>query len=187
MLNEVRPQVDEWWEIRHDIPLEAVVTLAPEPPGQDIQIRTDQWRVLTTVGTSGLSVKEVLDRIGDDQIGGLRTLRDLQTAGLIELHGGSETDDHRAPVLGLPIEARIDADNGISSLPAPPVPPIPDPSVSDDVDLGGTTPPPPESVTDADEGRQDGLAQVSIMPPPIADDPWSPSVDSSPTGSNGVA
>ncbi len=187
VLNEVRPQVDEWWEIRHDIPLEAVVTLAPEPPGQDIQIRTDQWRVLTTVGTSGLSVKEVLDRIGDDQIGGLRTLRDLQSAGLVELHGGSDSDGHRAPVLGLPIEARIDADNEISSLPAPPVPPIPAPSVSDDVDLGGTPPPPPESVTDADDGRQDGLAQVSIMPPPIADDPWSPSVDSSTTGSNGVA
>jgi Domain of unknown function (DUF4388) len=185
VLNEVRPQVDEWREIRHDIPLEAVVTLAPEPPGQDVQIRTDQWRVLTTVGTTGLSVKEVLDRIGADQIGGLRTLRDLRTAGLIELHG--ESDDDRAPILGLPAEPRIDADSEISSLPAPPVPPIPAPSVADDVDLGGTPPPPPESVTDGDDGHQDGLAQVTIMPPPIADDPWSPSVDSSTTGSNGVA
>ena len=89
VLNEVRPQVDEWREIRRDVPLEAVVSLAPEPPGQDVQIRNDQWRVLTTVGTSGLSVRSVLDQIGGDQVAGLRTLRDLHAAGLIELDASS--------------------------------------------------------------------------------------------------
>ncbi len=70
VLNEVRPQVDEWREIRRDVPLEAVVTLAPEPPGQDVQIRNDQWRVLTTVGTTGHSVRAVIEQIGGDQIVG---------------------------------------------------------------------------------------------------------------------
>ncbi len=192
VLNEVRPQVDEWREIRQDVPFEAVVTLAPEPPGQDIQIRTDQWRVLATVGSSGLSVKEVLDRIGDDQIGGLRTLRDLHSAGLIELHVESEavSGEHRAPVLGLPAEPLDHGEADISSLPAPPappVPPIPAPGMAEDVDGSAVPLPPPDSLSDAVDGQEDGLAQVTIMPPPIADDPWSPSVDSSTTGGNGVA
>jgi hypothetical protein len=184
VLNEVRPQVDEWREIRRDVPLEAIVTLAPEPPGQDIQIRTDQWRVLTTVGTSGLSVKEVIDQIGGDQIGGLRTLRDLHSAGLVELRGGPE--EHRATVLGLPVESQPDAAGDISVLPAPPVPPLPDP-VTEDADLGGAPLPPPEPVADLGDGHRDGLAQVTIMPPPIVDDPWSPAADSANPGSNGVA
>ena len=187
VLNEVRPQVEEWREIRRDVPFEAIVTLAPEPPGQDIQIRNDQWRVLATVGSGDLSVKEVLDRIGDDQIGGLRTLRDLHSAGLIQLHSESAADEHRAPVLGLPVEPLVHADGAISSLPAPPVPPIPDPTLASEVDLDGAPPPPPESVTAAGQDQPGGLAQVTIMPPPIADDPWSPSVDSGTTGGNGVA
>jgi hypothetical protein len=190
VLNEVRPQVEEWREIRQEVPFEAVVTLAPEPPGQDIQIRTDQWRVLATVGSSGLSVKEVLDRIGDDQIIGLRTLRDLHAAGLIELDTGSGTGEHRASVLGLSAESVIHTDGDVSSLPAPPAPPVPPmtaPAMAEDTDLGGAPPPPPESLTDAVEGQPDGLAQVTIMPPPIADDPWTPSVESGTTGGNGVA
>ncbi len=85
VLTELGPQVDEWRQLSEVVPLEALVTLSPEPPGQDIQIRNDQWRVLTTVGTSGHSVKSVLEMIGDEQIVGLRTLRDLHAAGLIEL------------------------------------------------------------------------------------------------------
>ncbi len=182
VLNEVRPQVEEWREVRHDVPLEAVVTLAAEPPGQDVQIRTDQWRVLTSVGTSGLLVKEVLDRIGGVQIEGLRTLRELHSVGLIELHGGA--DDHRAPLLGLPVQPTPDAD--VHSLPDPPTAPVPMADVIDGANVAAP-PPPPEVATEQGDGQDDGLAQVTIMPPPIADDPWSPTVDSGTTGSNGVA
>lgn len=185
VLNEVRPQVDEWREIRQQVPLDAVVTLAPEPPGQDIQIRTDQWRVLTTIGTSGLSVRDVLDRIGDDQMSGLRTLRDLHTAGLIDL--GGDPGEHRASVLGLPLDATVGVDTDLGSLPAPPAPPVPATELADS-DLDAALPPPPESVNVKDGRDGDGLAQVTIMPPPIADDPWSPTtVDTGTTGSNGVA
>jgi hypothetical protein len=185
VLNEVRPQVEEWREVRHDVPLEALVALAAEPPGQDIQIRTDQWRVLTTIGTSGLSVKEVLERIGGAQIEGLRTLRDLRSIGLIELHGGA--DEQRAPLLGLPVQPTLDADTNVPTLPDPPTPPVPTVVVTDSADLTETLPPPPEAVAETGDGPEDGLAQVTIMPPPIADDPWSPTVDSGTTGSNGVA
>ena len=75
VLEEVRPQVEEWLELREVVPLEAVVSLSPTPPGQDVSIRSDQWNVLTTVGNAGHSVKAVVDLIGGDQIAGLRTLR----------------------------------------------------------------------------------------------------------------
>ena len=87
VLTEVGPQVDEWRELQKAVPIEAVVTLCPDPPGEDVQIRSDQWRVLTTIGNNGHTVKSVLDRIGGDQIVGLRTLRDLHTAHLVELDG----------------------------------------------------------------------------------------------------
>ena len=94
VLSEVGPQVDEWKEIREVIPLEAVGHLAPRSARRDVQIRSDQWRVLTTVGNNGQKVRSVLDVIGGDQIVGLRTLRDLLRAGLIEL------DESGQPAVG---------------------------------------------------------------------------------------
>jgi hypothetical protein len=182
VLNEVRPQVDEWKEIRRDVPLDAVVTLAPEPPGQDVQIRSDQWRLLTTVGTSGLSVKEVLDQLGGDQVAGLRTLRDLLAAGLIELDPGPS--GRRGSDLGSTFPSPADGGAEISTLPSPPDLNHTDPG--DDERLNSPPPPPDRATTVADGGR-DGLAQVAIMPPPIADDPWTPSAEPSSADDNGVA
>lgn len=153
VLQEVRPQVDEWRELRAVVPLEAEVNLAPSPPGQEIRIRNDQWHVLTTVGTSGLSVKSVLERIGGEQVAGLRTLRDLRAAGLIVVGGSGATE--AGPPLPGPHEA--------GAAPT------------------GTAPsdPPNQSV---------GLAEVAMMPPPIAVDPWAkPPSESDDPGGNGVA
>lgn len=85
VLDEVRPQVDEWRELRDAVPLGATVRLSPTPPAQDVQIRSDQWQTLTTVGSDGRTVRAVLDRIGGDQVEGLRTLRELLGAGLVVL------------------------------------------------------------------------------------------------------
>jgi hypothetical protein len=185
VLTEVRPQVDEWREIREEIPLEAVVNLSPSPPGQDVQIRSDQWRVLTTVGNSGHSVASVLDTIGGDPIVGLRTLRDLYTAGLIELVPAPPVDsvsDDAPPSYG---EA---SDNGsaITSLSSPPPIAVSADSATDDL---STVPPPPglEPVVGSSDDRFDSLAEVAIMPPPIAGDPWTPSAESNGTDDNGVA
>jgi hypothetical protein len=180
VLNEVRPQVDEWREIRRDVPLEAVVTLAPDPPGQDVQIRNDQWRVLTTVGTSGHSVRTVLEQIGGDHIVGLRSLRDLHAAGLIVLDlGGS---DHDRSDLEPGFVPPLDRGTDLTALPAPPDLAY---SGADETDDFGAVPPPPETGPGSTDGH-DTLAEVAVMPPPIAADPWTPSVD---TGSsdNGVA
>jgi hypothetical protein len=186
VLQEVRPQVDEWRDLRMVIPLESEVNLSPSPPDQDVRIRSDQWRVLTTVGNSGLTVRSVLDRIGGEQIVGLRTLRDLRTAGLIAVGapdrldpplpgpapeeasrpGGDTAPGPIAEPAGQPAEP---ADREASPEPAEPQPSGP---------AGPSSPPP---------GQSGGLAEVAIMPPPIAVDPWAPPSDVNDAGGNGVA
>jgi len=184
VLTEVRPQVDEWRDIRQVVPPEAIVTLAPDPPGQDVQIRSDQWRVLTTVGTGGNSVRSVLEMIGGDQIVGLRTLRDLHTAGLIELTGPPDepADGDPAPTYAAPLE------NGSSGGSLPSSPPL---ILSEDPGVEGLTAVPPpvdlEPAVGLDDSRFTSLAEVAIMPPPIAGDPWAPTVGSNSSDDNGVA
>lgn len=162
VLDEVRPQVDEWLDLRQVVPLEAVVALSPTPPGQDIQIRSDQWTVLTTVGNAGHSVKAVVDLIGGDQITGLRTLRDLHEAGLIVLE--QATEDARSGA-----DATEQAAEG-----APPAETAPPASTLFGEDRVDESAPPPPPVLDpaVNAGAFGSLAEVAIMPPPIAGDPW---------------
>ncbi len=181
VLAEVRPQVDEWKEIRAIVPVDALVSLSPTPPGRDVQIRSDQWQVLTTVGTSGRSVNDVLDAIGGDQITGLRTLRDLSNAGLLQLTpaSGRLVGDFGPPTLG-------SSGNGATDeaivLPVPP-------ASSDEATVAAVVPPPPdpEPVAVAAEDRSGNLAEVTVMPPPIADDPWAPVSESSAPKDDGAA
>jgi Domain of unknown function (DUF4388) len=183
VLHEVGPQVEEWREIRQVVPLEAVVNLAPNPPGQDVQIRTDQWRALTTVGSSGLSVTQVLERIGGDQMVGLRTLRDLHTAGLIVMGPVPLEFDARDTrhLFEPPVDRRAD----IATFPPPP-----DPNGPADEDARVTAASVPlESdpvVDNGDEGTI-AMADVAIMPPPIAADPWTPRAGPDTSSDNGVA
>ena len=182
VLTEVGPQVDEWRELQKAVPLEAVVALCPDPPGQDVQIRSDQWRVLTTVGNSGLTVKSVLDMIGEDQIAGLRTLRELDGAGLIELRTPvPPADDDPAPTYD------FSSGNGSAlgtvppPAPTPPSPPTP------------TSSPPFPRRRGLDTSAASGdkpygsLAEVAMMPPPIADDPWAHTTKSNGSDDNGAA
>jgi hypothetical protein len=169
VLEEVRPRVDEWKEIRDVVPLEAIVGLSPTPPGQDVQIRSDQWQVLTTVGTSGLSVKTVLDTIGGDQITVLRTLRDLQAAGLIVVLPAPDgpTADEATPTSAVPSPSATD----ITEV-SPPISGLIEEVGADDL---ANLPPPGDPVPaggDLDD-RFRSLAQVAMMPPPINADPWS--------------
>ncbi len=180
VLDEVRPQVEEWREIRDVVPLESVVILSPTPPGQDVQIRGDQWQVLTTVGTNGLSVRDVLDQTGGEQIVVLRTLRDLQAAGLIVLLAQGEPADD-APQRPVAVVTDLDPATAL------PNPPFGSPRDDETGSADGVPPPPgTESPAASHEDGQDGLAEVTIMPPPIAGDPWTPVSESHDTG-NGIA
>ncbi len=179
VLQEVRPQVDEWRQLQSVLPLDAEVNLSPNPPGQDVRIRNDQWSVLTTVGNSGLSVREVLDRIGGDQIAGLRILRDLHAAGLIAVGIADAPDEgHTGTTAG--DEPRPAADAGQDPPPDPAGEPM---ARAQPSDKGTST---PTAAAGPQEGQPGGLAEVAMMPPPIAVDPWaSPTVEES--GGNGVA
>jgi len=181
VLDEVRPQVEEWREIRAVVPLDSVVSLSPTPPGDDVQIRGDQWQVLTTVGTGGQTVKTVLDTIGGDQITGLRTLRDLHQSGLILLEGTAAPelhDDSPAPFSagGSDGAVSVDADEvGGSDTPRTGEVPIVPP-------LHGEA-----SAVGYQDDPANSLAEVAVMPPPIAADPWSPAPESDGSENNGVA
>lgn len=171
VLDEVRHQVDEWRNLRQLVPLEAVVALSPAPPGQDVQIRSEQWNVLTTVGNAGHSVRTVVDLIGGDQIAGLRTLRDLQSAGLIVLHD-APTDQPISEVRG-PFELAHDEVAPPTSVPSPP-------AGYGEESADELAPPPPPGLDPAVSGTDDrfsSLAEVAIMPPPIAGDPWTTTTD----------
>lgn len=186
VLAEVGPQVGEWREIRGVVPLDSVVNLSPTPPGQDVQIRSDQWKVLTTVGNSDLTVNAVLDTIGGDQIVGLRTLRDLLLAGLIVIN---PTLDGPGRSGASPSYADLPSDT--SEITTLPLPSSDDASGQTQPDDNGVVPPPPPLGSDpavaGREGRFGSLAQVAIMPPPIADDPWAPVTQSSGSAENGSA
>jgi hypothetical protein len=180
VLDEVRPQVEEWRDLREVVPLEAVVALSPTPPGQDVQIRSEQWNVLTTVGNAGHSVKTVVDLIGGDQIAGLRALRDLQTAGLIVLEAAPE--EHEDTGSRNPFDLARGDGSPLVNVPAPP------PPVGYEDRIEDLAPPPPpglEPAVNGTEGRFGSLAEVAIMPPPIAGDPWAAAAESN--GSNGSA
>jgi len=185
VLDQVRPQVEEWQEILAVVPLDSPVALRPDPPGQDVQIRSDQWRVLTTIGNGGSTVGSVLEMIGGDQIVGLRALRDLHAAGLIDLDGvpldpsgnGPETADG---------SARVD-----STEVAPEDAPVPAVGDQSHEDLLEVLPPPPSPVSEAvgliTEEDPSTLAEVTMMPPPIAGDPWASDFTSTAAEDNGVA
>jgi hypothetical protein len=195
VLDEVLPQVAEWREIRNVVPLEVVVTLSPNPPGHDVQIRSDQWQLLAAIGNSGISVKEALDRIGVDQIVGLRTLRDLSAAGLVTLQRAStDADPHQE---GVSSSNGTEHGAGIGSLPPPPDPEVHAEYASVGIDAGPPPPnpgPPPSTpgqmggqMAGRNEKRGGGLADVALLPPPPITDPWAPTAESDDSGANGVA
>lgn len=97
VLEEVQAQVDEWRGLCELVPFGSVVSLAPDPPTDDVQLRGDQWRMVATIGNRGRTVRAVLDAIGDDQLSELRTLRDLHQAGLIVLEDGHYEDEPLDP------------------------------------------------------------------------------------------
>ncbi len=85
VLARVLPQVVEWRELLRVVPLDAAVRLVPTPPGPEVQIRAEQWQILTSLGPSGASVRGLVDALPLDQVTTLRLLRDLADAGLVEV------------------------------------------------------------------------------------------------------
>lgn len=99
VLADVQPQVAEWRSLVQRVPLDGLVHLARTPPGAEIQIRSDQWRVLTVINPVGSTVRDVLDILGSEYVVALRLVCELLDAGLVEMlptngttAGGTDTD-----------------------------------------------------------------------------------------------
>jgi hypothetical protein len=113
VINEVVPQVQEWRDLLSRVPLDSEVSMAPTTPGPEVQIRADQWRVLTAVGTGGRTVSSVVEQLEDDNVVIVRLLRELADAGLIVIL----TKDNATPAPSVTPSATAGAPPGSASAP----------------------------------------------------------------------
>jgi hypothetical protein len=153
VLRVVLPQVVEWRDLLHRVPLDAVVTLAPTPPQGDVQLSAAQWQVLAAVGGRGTRVIDVVAATGRDQVQTVRTLRDMADAGLVTISGGSPAQRPGPSAHG----------------------PLPPPPASSPSTASSPSPPSPARAAGMDGTDADlvPMAMVGSRPPgrPVASDP----------------
>lgn len=89
LIDQLEPEVAEWRSLVATLPPDAAVTMAPSTPAPQVEIRADQWRVLTTVGL-GHTVREVLDAAGQRPLETLRILKQLTDSSLLAVTPPSE-------------------------------------------------------------------------------------------------
>jgi Domain of unknown function (DUF4388) len=153
VINEVGPQVQEWRDLLTRVPLSAMARMAPVTPGPEVQVRSDQWRVLAAVGTTGRPVGSIIDQLEDDSVVTLRLLRELVDSGLVVL----ERQD-QAP----PAASAASASGEMHQDPQDSVPPPPPGFVS----TAGPSAIPSDPIVGSDP--------MPIAPPPVTADPWAP-------------
>ena len=150
VLAEVEPQVVEWNDLIRRVSLDGLVHLSPNAPGAEVQIRADQWHLLTTISTAGSRVRDVLDAMGSEYVVALRLVCELLDCGLIET-----------------VEPPAAADHGSGPAPMPPgAPAVTFP--------GATWVPPRTEAAPATNGQPVPPSEVEVLPPPGASDPWVP-------------
>lgn len=103
VLRTILPQVVEWRDLLHRVPMDAVVKLAPTPPQGDVQLSAAQWQVLASVGGRGARVIEVVAATGRDQVQTMRTLRDMAGAGLVTITRGAALQHQPGPASHIPL------------------------------------------------------------------------------------
>lgn len=82
LLERVAPSVAEWHSLMKALPFGAVARMSPVMPGPEAQIRSDQWRILSLIGT-GRPVHEVVDVSEDRPLETLRLIHELAQKELI--------------------------------------------------------------------------------------------------------
>lgn len=125
VLDVVLPQVVEWRDLLHRVPLDATVTVSPTPPQAQVQLSAVEWQVLAAVGGRGARVIDVVAATGRDQVQTVRTLRDMADAGLVTISPTATTPagargGAAAPV-GAPPPVGAAAPVGAAHRPPPPV------------------------------------------------------------------
>lgn len=178
VISEVVPQVQEWRDLLKRVPLESQVVMAKTTPGPEVQIRADQWRVLTAVGTTGRTVRSVVEELEDDSVVTVRLLRELADSGLIEIvetgtpqsaSGGSVTASATpSSTEDAPVQETVQ-NEASNAAPTPPpgfVSTSPTSSYADS----------PPSITSVPgmSTEYGSPADMPVIPPPVTADPWAP-------------
>jgi Domain of unknown function (DUF4388) len=177
VISEVVPQVQEWRDLLKRVPLESQVVMAKSTPGPEVQIRADQWRVLTAVGTNGRTVRSVVEELEDDSVVTVRLLRELADSGLIDIVDNDHPATAPAAQSAAPAQSATDdtqgseatQDDGSNVAPTPPPGFV---STSPTSSYGDVAP----SIT-AVPGMSTEYANPSdmpVIPPPVTADPWAP-------------
>jgi hypothetical protein len=152
-LHDVGPQVEEWRSLVAALPFSATVKMSSTTPAAEVQIRADQWQLLSLAGSGGLTVREVLDSSGKHPLDTLRTLREL-------------TDNHLISVDGPTAGALSTATTGISAPESTGPPPAPEVA---------SLPDPPHDAEPTPESKvSPGLATKAPLPPFVPPPPIPP-------------
>jgi len=154
VLAEVEPQVAEWHDLTGRVSLDGLVHLSPAAPGAEVQIRADQWHVLTTISTTGSRVRDVLDAMGSEYVVALRLVCELLDCGLIETVHLAPPHDHMPGAASMAASAAA-----TTSFPG-----------------ASWVPPRTESVNGQPltNGQPVPPSEVEVLPPPSSSDPWVP-------------
>lgn len=200
VLEALSSQVGEWNDLVSVFPFDAMVRMSSTTPADEVQIRADQWQLLSLVG-AGSEVHEVLSSSSLHPLDTLRTLRELTDGQLVAVERpapGAEPARTAAPEAGgeqaaageqgarpdepapraEPDPSLATADGNGSGGPAIGAAAVPvavegDASASDSGAASGDAPLAPPA------GDRDGTpdtVQGPVMPPPISGDPWSSSL-----------
>ncbi len=185
VLEGLSAQVDEWRELVRAFPFDAVVHMSSSTPADEVQIRSDQWQLLTLVG-AGRPVHDVLSASSLHPLDTLRTLRELAGGQLVWVEAGAKGTEPPAPHVAAPHEAAAHegaTSRGAVTPHAPstaeasgPAEPARDPEPGTTADNGaaGDAPQPPPVASEQAEPPEQ--VPGPVMPPPISGDPWSSSL-----------
>jgi hypothetical protein len=181
VIGDLGPQVEEWRGLTEALPFDSSVAMSSTTPSDEVQIRGDQWALLSAIGSSGRTVRDVVDGASGHPLDTLRTLRELTESGLVEVRQSSTPppppveDLSSAPPPPAPTEWNTSSVADAGAAPAgsagsgdePPLPPFVRPGNGSDV------PPVPDGYT---TGETEAVDPDAVMPPPVSGDPWSSSL-----------
>jgi hypothetical protein len=180
VIGDLGPQVEEWRGLNEALPFDAALAMSSTTPSDEVQIRGDQWALLSAVGSGGRSVRDIVDGGSGHPLDTLRTLRELTDAGLIAVTpsaappGAADASPPPPP----PAEPQAWNVSSVASAESttpssdgsgePPLPPFVRPTNG-----AAEAPPAPDGYT---TGETEAVDPDAVMPPPVAGDPWSSSL-----------
>lgn len=171
VLEGLSSQVSEWQDLTAAFPFDAMVHMSSSTPADEVQIRADQWQLLTLVG-AGREVHDVLSASSLHPLDTLRTLRELAGGQLVWVEASTEGAESANGVQPSGADAEPTADADREAAPAKPDGSAEPEAVAHNGTGGdGTSSPAGGKKSPAPE-----QLQGPVMPPPISGDPWSSSL-----------